>query len=86
MREWLWSVLGAQAFRLSLIHILTLKDDSEEVFYRLNGQEDAMAEAPFYTVTCKLFGIFPVKDVKVMMVDRQEVTAGGEAIGIYAVS
>lgn len=38
---------------------------------------------PFYTVTCKLFGIFPVKDVKVMMVDRQEVTAGGEAIGIY---
>lgn len=42
-----------------------------------------MAEAPFYTVTCKLFGIFPVKDVKMMMVDRQEVTAGGEAIGIY---
>ena len=26
---------------------------------------------------------FPGKDVKVMMVDRQEVTAGGEAIGIY---
>ena len=62
---------------------VTLKDDSEEVFYRLNGQEDAVAETPFYTVTCKLFGIFPVKDVKVMMVDRQEVTAGGEAIGIY---
>lgn len=48
---------------------VTLKDDSEEVFYRLNGQEDAVAETPFYTVICKLFGIFPVKDVKVMMVD-----------------
>ena len=70
-------------YRFGVPVSVTLKDDSEEVFYRLNGQEDAMAEAPFYTVTCKLFGIFPVKDVKVMMVDRQEVTAGGEAIGIY---
>ena len=70
-------------YRFGVPVSVTLKDDSEEVFYRLNGQEDAVAEAPFYTVTCKLFGIFPVKDVKVMMVDRQEVTAGGEAIGIY---
>lgn len=69
-------------YRFGVPVSVTLKDDSEEVFYRLNGQEDAVAEAPFYTVTCKLFGIFPVKDVKVMMVDRQEVTAGGERITV----
>ena len=49
-------------YRFGVPVSVTLKDDSEEVFYRLNGQEDAVAEAPFYTVTCKLFGIFPVKD------------------------
>ena len=70
-------------YRFGVPVSVTLKDDSEEVFYRMNGQSDTAAEAPFYTVTCKLFGIFPVKDVKVMMVDRQAVYAGGEAIGIY---
>ena len=40
---------------------VTLKDDSEEVFYRLNGQEGCRGGDPLYTVTCKLFGIFPVK-------------------------
>ena len=70
-------------YRFGVPVSVTLKDDSEEVFYRMNGQSDTAAEAPFCTVTCKLFGIFPVKDVKVMMVDRQAVYAGGEAIGIY---
>lgn len=41
-------------YRFGVPVSVTLKDDSEEVFYRLNGQEDAVAEAPFCTVTCKL--------------------------------
>lgn len=36
-----------------------------------------------YTVTCRLFGIFPVKDVEVMFVDGDAVYAGGMPIGIY---
>lgn len=40
-------------------------------------------EYPSYTVTCKLFGIFPVKDVEVMLVEPEAVYASGMPIGIY---
>ena len=37
----------------------------------------------FYIVTCRLFGIFPVKDIVVVLVDGDAVYAGGMPIGIY---
>ncbi len=39
--------------------------------------------AQSYFITCKLFGIFPVKDVEVMLVEGEAVYAGGNPIGIY---
>lgn len=36
-----------------------------------------------YTVMCKLFGIFPVKEVEVSVVPVQQVYASGRLIGIY---
>lgn len=60
---------------------VVLKEDSEEVFD--NVSESVFHEKKAYTVTCKLFGILPVKDVEVMLVDKQSVCASGEPIGIY---
>lgn len=60
---------------------VVLKDDSEEVFDNIS--ESVFNERKKYTVTCKLFGLFPVKDVEVMLVDKQSVYASGEPIGIY---
>lgn len=61
---------------------VVLKEESAEVFDNLSesvvGQEE-----PAYTVTCKLFGIFPVKDVEVTLVDQEKVYASGMPIGIY---
>ena len=61
---------------------IALAEKSTEVSYNLKEQ-NALQSNPTYTVTCKLFGIFPVKDVKVTLVDTQEVYASGEPIGIY---
>lgn len=36
-----------------------------------------------YYVTCRLFGLFPVKDIKVILVDGDAVYVGGTPIGIY---
>lgn len=36
-----------------------------------------------YFVTCRLFGLFPVKDIEVVLVDGDAVYAGGMPIGIY---
>lgn len=62
---------------------VVLKEESMEAFenYAPNIQETGLPE---YTVTCKLFGIFPVKDVDVMLVEEDYVYASGEPIGIYA--
>ena len=60
---------------------VVLKEDSEGVFDNIS--ESVFAEKKEYTVTCKLFGILPVKDVEVMLVDKQSVYASGEPIGIY---
>lgn len=59
------------------------KDEStKEVFDNLS--EPFLEQEPLsYTVTCKLFGIFPVKDVEVMLVEPQMVYASGMPIGIY---
>lgn len=61
---------------------VVLKEESAEVFDNLS-EPVAGQQAPAYTVTCKLFGIFPVKDVEVMLVDREKVYASGMPIGIY---
>lgn len=61
---------------------VVLKEESTEVFDNLT-ETNTMEITPSYTVTCKLFGIFPVKDVEVMLVDEQEVYASGMPIGIY---
>lgn len=62
---------------------VVLKDDSTEVFENLS-EPAAGRDHLSYTVTCKLFGIFPVKDVEVMMVEGDAVFASGMPIGIYA--
>lgn len=63
---------------------LVLKEDSREVFETPSGSiAENGEEYPSYTVTCKLFGIFPVKDVEVMLVEPETVYASGMPIGIY---
>lgn len=63
---------------------LVLKEDSREVFETPSGSiAENGEEYPSYTVICKLFGIFPVKDVEVMLVEPETVYASGMPIGIY---
>lgn len=61
---------------------VVLKEESAEVFEHLT-KTSAMEMTPSYTVTCKLFGIFPIKDVEVKLVDEKTVFASGLPIGIY---
>lgn len=61
---------------------VVLKDESTEVFENMSSIMDGEKDVS-YTVTCKLFGIFPVKDVEVMLVDSEAVYASGMPIGIY---
>lgn len=62
---------------------VVLKDENtKEVFDNLS-EPFMEQETMTYTVTCKLFGIFPVKDVEVMLVNPQSVYASGMPIGIY---
>ena len=44
---------------------VVLKDDGAEVFENLANTDGGEKS---YTVTCRLFGLFPVKDVEVMLV------------------
>ncbi|MDD6307493.1 MAG: SpoIVB peptidase [Clostridiales bacterium] len=63
---------------------MVLKEESKEVFETHTGSFDGAGEEyPSYTVTCKLFGIFPVKDVEVMLVEPESVYVNGMPIGIY---
>ncbi|MBO5069648.1 MAG: SpoIVB peptidase [Roseburia sp.] len=62
---------------------VVLKEEDAEVFDNLSDTVYGKEE-PAYTVTCKLFGIFPVKDVEVMLVDKESVYASGMPVGIYA--
>jgi stage IV sporulation protein B len=64
---------------------VTLKEDEQEVFTNF-ATEIPTAEQTVYTVTCRLFGLFPVKDVEVMVVGKERVYASGEPVGIYAKS
>ena len=41
-------------------------------------------DKPSYYVTCKLFGVLPVKEIAVTVVEGEGVFAGGSQVGIYA--
>lgn len=62
---------------------VVLKEESTEVFDNLSENVPGLGDVK-YTVTCKLFGIFPVKDVEVMLVEGDSVYASGMPVGIYA--
>lgn len=51
--------------------------------YEAAGVVSAGKAGTTYTVTCRLFGVFPVKDVEVTLVEKETVLAGGTPIGIY---
>lgn len=61
---------------------VVLKDDSRQVLTQLSGGIREGREIS-YTVTCKLLGIFPVKDIEVNVLEGKEVYASGMPIGIY---
>lgn len=58
------------------------KEQTEEVFGG-NGNPYQTTDNS-YVVTCKLFGLFPVKDVEVNLIEGTAVYAGGTTVGIYA--
>lgn len=70
------------AYKFDVPVSVVLKEENKEVFENLT-KSVSLSERPAYTVTCKLFGIFPIKDVEVVMVDEQKVYASGKPIGIY---
>ena len=59
------------------------EDDMEAIF--VEGRAATMENVePSYYVTCKLFGLIPVKDIAVTIVEGEAVFAGGMPVGIYA--
>lgn len=60
-----------------------MKEEETEVFFA-EGRAAGMETDPSYYVTCKLFGVLPVKDIAVTVVEEEAVFAGGSPIGIYA--
>lgn len=62
---------------------VVLKESSTEVFENFSEIAEDIEE-PTYTVTCKLFGLFPIKDVEVSVVAKEYLYASGMPIGIYA--
>lgn len=59
------------------------EDHTEAVFAEGRIQTSDKIEASYY-VTCKLFGLIPVKDIAVTLVESEAVFAGGMTVGIYA--
>ena len=60
------------------------KEDDVEAFF-VEGRASVMEDIePSYYVTCKLFGVIPVKDIAVTVVEGEAVFAGGTQVGIYA--
>ena len=59
------------------------EDDMEAIFVEGRSVTPENVE-PSYYVTCKLFGVVPVKDIAVTLVESEAVFAGGMPVGIYA--
>lgn len=64
---------------------VVLKEQETEVFENISETIAGISkEQPVtYTVVCKLFGIFPVKEVEVTLTEADTVYTGGNPIGIY---
>ena len=56
---------------------MEIQEDSSPVAKSTNNANVRQS----YIVTCRLFGIFPVKDIEVVLVDGDAVYAGGMPIG-----
>lgn len=59
---------------------IVMKEDDTQT---LQNENHFMGGSQSYYVTCKLFGIFPVKDIEVILVEGDAVFAGGMQVGIY---
>lgn len=61
-----------------------LQEEFKEALVNKSEQFVISDEKPSYYVTCKLFGILPVKEIAVTVVEGETVFAGGSQVGIYA--
>ena len=66
-------------YRFQVPVTMEIQEDSSPVAKSTNNANVRQS----YIVTCRLFGIFPVKDIEVVLVDGDAVYAGGMPIGIY---
>ncbi len=61
-----------------------VKTEDMQVFFAEGRAVLSEEKEPSYYVTCKLFGLIPIKDIAVTVVEGEAVFAGGMPIGIYA--
>lgn len=66
-------------YRFQVPVTMEIQEDSSPVAKSTNNANVRQS----YIVTCRLFGIFSVKDIEVVLVDGDAVYAGGMPIGIY---
>ena len=59
----------------------TVEDEVQDVFDNMAPVTEGNPSE--YTMTCKLFGVIPVKQVDVHVVEEKQVVPGGLPIGIY---
>ena len=65
------------------VTVVAKEADTEVLF--MEGRAAVLEDMePSYYVTCKLFGLIPVKDIAVTLVESETVFAGGAQVGIYA--
>ncbi|MBR5565955.1 MAG: SpoIVB peptidase [Roseburia sp.] len=62
---------------------VSVKEEEVEAIF-VEGRAMMNDAEPSYYVTCKLFGVVPVKDIAVTVVEGEAVFAGGMPVGIYA--
>ncbi|MBR3770172.1 MAG: SpoIVB peptidase [Lachnospiraceae bacterium] len=63
---------------------VSVKEEETETFLVEGRAKVAENIDPSYYVTCKLFGVLPVKEIAVSVVEGEAVFVGGMPIGIYA--
>lgn len=63
---------------------VVMKENAKEALLNQNPKAAGAEANTSYYVTCKLFGIFPVKDIAVTLVEGEGVFTGGTQVGIYA--
>lgn len=63
---------------------VVMKETYQEALMNQSQKITEGKTKPSYYVTCKLFGVFPVKDISVTLVEEENVFTGGTQVGIYA--